>query len=53
MYVVFSLVAILGLAALMVVHESGHYFAARRFGMRVTRFSILVWLAPRWQARMW
>ena len=24
----------------MVVHESGHYFAARRFGMRVTKFSI-------------
>ena len=34
------LLAILGLAALMVVHESGHYFAARKFGMRVTRFSI-------------
>ena len=34
------LLAILGLAALMVVHEAGHYFAARRFGMRVTRFSI-------------
>ena len=32
--------AALGLAVLMVVHESGHYFAARRFGMRVTRFSI-------------
>jgi regulator of sigma E protease len=34
------LVAILGLAVLMVVHESGHYFAARKFGMRVVRFSI-------------
>jgi regulator of sigma E protease len=34
------LLAILGLAALMVVHESGHYFAARKFGMRVIRFSI-------------
>jgi regulator of sigma E protease len=34
------LVAILGLAVLMVVHEAGHYFAARRFGMRVIRFSI-------------
>jgi regulator of sigma E protease len=34
------LMAILGLAVLMVVHESGHYFAARKFGMRVVRFSI-------------
>src|SRR3954453_2542882 len=34
------LIAILGLAVLMVVHEGGHYLAARRFGMRVTRFSI-------------
>ncbi len=33
-------IAALGLAVLMVVHEGGHYFAARRFGMRVVRFSI-------------
>jgi regulator of sigma E protease len=33
-------VAILGLALLMIVHETGHYVAARRFGMRVIRFSI-------------
>ncbi len=33
-------VAILGLAVLMIVHEGGHYVAARRFGMRVIRFSI-------------
>lgn len=31
---------IFGLAVLMVVHEGGHYLAARRFGMRVTKFSI-------------
>lgn len=36
----YYLIAILGLAVLMVVHEGGHYLAARRFGMRVTRFSI-------------
>ncbi len=36
----YIIVAILGLAVLMVVHEWGHYFAARRYGMRVTRFSI-------------
>jgi len=36
----YAIVAILGLALLMVVHESGHYLAARRFGMRVTKFSI-------------
>ncbi len=28
------------LALLMIVHESGHYFAARAFNMRVERFSI-------------
>ncbi len=33
-------VAIIGLAVLMVVHEAGHFFAARRYGMRVTRFSV-------------
>ena len=41
----YYLVGILGLAVLMVVHESGHYFVARRFGMRVTTFSI--WFGPR------
>ena len=34
------LLAILGLALLMVIHESGHHFVARAFGMRVLRFSI-------------
>jgi regulator of sigma E protease len=34
------LLAALGLALLMVVHEGGHYLAARRFGMRVIKFSI-------------
>src|SRR5580692_1057420 len=36
----FVLVAILGLAVLMIVHEAGHLLAARAFGMRVVRFSI-------------
>lgn len=36
----YNLLAILGLALLMIVHESGHFFAARAFGMRVTTFSI-------------
>lgn len=34
------LVGILCLAALIVVHEAGHFAAARLFGMRVKRFSI-------------
>jgi regulator of sigma E protease len=34
------LYAILGLAVLMVVHEAGHFFVARAFGMRVERFAI-------------
>ena len=33
-------VALLGLAILMVVHEAGHYFVARAFGMRVERFAV-------------
>lgn len=40
MTVAIYLIAILGLAVLMIVHEGGHYLAARHFGMRVTRFSI-------------
>src|SRR6266513_1726190 len=40
MTVAIYLIAILGLAVLMVVHEGGHYFAARHFGMRVVKFSI-------------
>ena len=35
-----ALFGILGLGLLMVVHELGHYIAARAFKMRVTRFSI-------------
>lgn len=34
------LIAIFGLSLLVIVHEYGHYLAARAFGMRVTRFSI-------------
>src|SRR6185295_9704320 len=40
MSVAYGVIAILGLAILMVVHEGGHYLVARRFGMRVTKFSI-------------
>src|ERR1700689_1168278 len=37
MYYVF---AILSLGFLIIVHEGGHYFIARRCGMRIERFSI-------------
>src|SRR5258708_19035667 len=40
MGVALYLVAALGLAVLMIGHEGGHYVAARKFGMRVVRFSI-------------
>ena len=40
MSVGYYIIAALGLALLMVVHEGGHYLAARRFGMRVVKFSI-------------
>ena len=36
----FYVIAILGLAFLMVVHETGHFLAARYFGLRVKTFSI-------------
>ncbi|MGB0679446.1 MAG: M50 family metallopeptidase [Polyangiales bacterium] len=32
--------AILGISLLVIVHEGGHYLAARAFGMRVLRYSI-------------
>jgi regulator of sigma E protease len=34
------LAAIFGLSLLVIVHEAGHYWFARLFGIRVTRFSI-------------
>jgi regulator of sigma E protease len=34
------IVAILGISLLVIVHEGGHYLAARAFGMRVLRFSV-------------
>jgi regulator of sigma E protease len=36
----FTLVAIIGLALLILLHEAGHFTAARLCGMRVERFSI-------------
>jgi len=36
----YIILGVLGLALLMVVHEGGHFFAARAYGMRVTKFSI-------------
>jgi len=40
MNVIHVLAAIAGLGALMIIHEAGHYFAARAFGMRVIKFSL-------------
>jgi regulator of sigma E protease len=40
MSVGYYVLAALGLAVLMVVHEGGHHLAARRFDMRVVKFSI-------------
>lgn len=37
---VWYLIGALGLALLMIVHEGGHFLAARAYGMRVTKFSI-------------
>ncbi len=35
-----GIVAVLGIALLMVVHEGGHHLVARAFGMKVLKFSI-------------
>ncbi len=35
-----ALLAVAGLSFLVIIHESGHYFVARAFGMRVLRYSI-------------
>ena len=35
-----TLITILGVSLLIILHELGHYLAARSFGMRVTSFSI-------------
>ncbi|MCS6900700.1 MAG: M50 family metallopeptidase [Myxococcales bacterium] len=40
MNLVHVLAAIAGLGVLMIVHETGHYLAARAFGMRVVKFSL-------------
>lgn len=34
------IITVLSISLLVIVHELGHYLAARAFGMRVTRFSI-------------
>lgn len=34
------LAAVLAVSALIVIHEAGHFLAARRFGMKVERFSV-------------
>ncbi len=48
----YIVIGILGLAVLMIVHESGHLIAARAFGMRVIKFSIGFGPALfRWQPR--
>jgi regulator of sigma E protease len=38
--IIASIIAILGISVLVIVHEAGHYLAARAFGMRVLRFSV-------------
>ena len=40
MEALFYVAAIFGISLLVIAHECGHYFVARAFGMRVTRFAI-------------
>lgn len=39
-YVLSGALALVGLSLLVIVHETGHYLAARAFGMRVLRYSL-------------
>ena len=39
-WIIKVVVAILALSPLIIIHEGGHYLAARAFGMRVLRYSI-------------
>lgn len=39
-HIPFYFIAILGITFLVIVHETGHYLAARAFGMRVLRYSL-------------
>src|SRR5690349_18981157 len=45
------LLAFVGFAALIILHEAGHFFAAKAVGMRVERFSLffppLIWRRKR------
>lgn len=44
--------SLLGISLLIIAHESGHYLAARAFGMRVLRFSIGIGnVIAKWQPK--
>ena len=36
----YGIVTVLSIALVIIIHEFGHYLAARIFGIRITRFSL-------------
>lgn len=48
-----QLIMILLISMLVLVHEAGHFFAARMCGIRVTRFGIGMPFGPSWKLFRW
>ena len=48
-----QLIMILLISLLILVHEAGHFFAARMCGIRVTRFGIGMPFGPSWKLFRW
>lgn len=48
-----QIIMILLISLLILVHEAGHFFAARMCGIRVTRFGIGMPLGPSWKLFRW
>jgi len=49
----YVVLAILGLSFLIVIHELGHYFMARRVGMRVENLCHWLWQADLCLGKRW
>ena len=48
-----QIIMILLISLLVLVHEAGHFFAARMCGIRVTRFGIGMPIGPSWKLFKW
>ena len=48
-----QIIMILLISLLVLVHEAGHFIAARMCGIRVTRFGIGMPIGPSWKLFKW